>query len=270
MTGRVARFASQFWIEFWRFGIKQAQAALFGGLLLFLIILTQFWYPFDSLYRYDFLFLAAIGIQALLLLFRLETWREAGVIILFHAVATVMEIFKTSEAIGSWHYPEPALFQVFGVPLFAGFMYSAVGSYIARIWRLFDFRFSVYPQTWLAALLALLVYANFFTHHFIFDFRWVIFALSLWLFGRTWIYFRPGDTHWRMPLVVGFFLVAFFIWIAENVATFGNVWLYPTQQNAWHLVSVQKILAWYLLMLISFVLVSLVNRPRLYASAGSS
>ena len=67
-----------------------------------------------------------------------------------------------------------------------------------------------------------------------------------------------------MPLVVGFFLVAFFIWIAENVATFGNVWLYPTQQNAWHLVSVQKILAWYLLMLISFVLVSLVNRPRLY------
>ena len=120
MTGRVARFASQFWIEFWRFGIKQARAALFGGLLLFLIILTQFWYPFDSLYRYDFLFLAAIGIQALLLLFRLETWREAGVIILFHAVATVMEIFKTSEAIGSWHYPEPALFQVFGVPLFAG------------------------------------------------------------------------------------------------------------------------------------------------------
>jgi uncharacterized membrane protein YoaT (DUF817 family) len=31
------------------------------------------------------------------------------------------------------------------VPLFTGFMYAAIGSYIARCWRLFDFRFTRHP-----------------------------------------------------------------------------------------------------------------------------
>ncbi len=126
--------------EFWLFGVKQAYACLFGGFLLALMLGTRLWYPFeDHLHRYDFIFIAAVLFQLLLLAFRLETLREALVIVVFHLVATVMELFKTSDAIGSWVYPEEFIFGIGNVPLFTGFMYSAVGSYIARIWRIFEF-----------------------------------------------------------------------------------------------------------------------------------
>lgn len=251
--------------ELWLFGLKQAWACLFAGILLFFILLTQFWYPFESLYRYDFLFIVAVLIHVFLIAFRLETLREALVIVIFHLVATAMELFKTSPGINSWHYPGDALLVIGNVPLFAGFMYSAVGSYIARIWRIFDFRFSLYPRQWMAALLVLLVYINFFTHHYFYDIRWWLVGVSLVLFGRVWIHFRIDAVYRRMPLVLGFALVALFIWIAENVATYAKIWIYPSQAGEWALVSWQKIIAWYLLMLISFVLVSLVNRPRLAA-----
>jgi uncharacterized membrane protein YoaT (DUF817 family) len=65
-----------------------------------------------------------------------------------------------------------------------------------------------------------------------------------------------------MPLLVGFFLVALFIWFAENLATFARAWIYPQQTHGWSMVKWQKLGAWYLLMIISFVLVSLVSRPR--------
>jgi uncharacterized membrane protein YoaT (DUF817 family) len=254
----------QFAHEFWLFGLKQAWACLFAGILLFFILLTQFWYPFESLYRYDFLFIVALLLQFVLLAFRLETPREALVIVIFHLVATAMELFKTSPGINSWHYPGEAVLAIGNVPLFAGFMYSAVGSYIARVWRIFDFRFTSYPALWSTAVLALLVYINFFSHHYIYDIRWWLVGLSLVLFGRVWICFRIAETYRRMPLVLGFSLVALFIWIAENVATYARVWIYPSQSGEWVVVGWQKIVAWYLLMLISFVLVSLVNRPRLH------
>lgn len=248
--------------EFWLFGIKQALACLFGGYLLAMILLTSFWNPFAAtIHRYDFLFCAAIGFQIVLLAFRLESLREAAVILIFHVVATAMELFKTSDAIGSWHYPGEAMIRLGNVPLFAGFMYSAVGSYIARVWNLFDFRFSRYPPVWQSVLLVLLIYMNFFTHHFFLDLRYALLAASLLLFGRVFVYFRMDREHRRMPLVLGWALVATFIWFAENIATWSRIWLYPDQADGWRLVPVSKLIAWYLLMLLSFVLVSLVKLP---------
>lgn len=247
--------------EFWLFGIKQASACIFGGFLLALMIITRFWYPIDFLYRYDFLFLAAVAFQIFLLCFRLESPREAVVILVFHIVATVMELFKTSDGIRSWQYPEPFEIGIGNVPLFAGFMYSAVGSYIARVWRIFDFRYSSYPPYWSTVVLVTLIYANFFTHHYVVDIRWALIAASLLMFGRVMIYFKMNRLHRRMPLVLGWLLVALFIWFAENLATYANVWIYPMQKHHWQLVSLSKLVAWYLLMMLSFVLVSLVNRP---------
>jgi uncharacterized membrane protein YoaT (DUF817 family) len=252
--------------EFWLFGLKQAWACLFAGTLLFFILLTQFWYPFSSIARYDFLFIVAVVTQLLLLALRLETLREAAVIVVFHLVATGMELFKTSPGIASWHYPGDAVLAIGNVPLFAGFMYSAVGSYIARVWRIFEFRFTCYPPLWSTALLALLIYLNFFSHHYFYDIRWWLVGASLAIFGRVWIMFRIDAHYRRMPLVLGFSLVAFFIWIAENLATYAKVWIYPSQNGVWSMVSWQKIVAWYLLMLISFVLVSLVNRPHRHSA----
>lgn len=248
-------------LEFWLFGLKQAWACLFAGVLLGLILLTSLVWPDNAmLARYDFLFLAALSIQAALLICRMESWEEARIILIFHTVGTVMEIFKTH--MGSWSYPEENFIRLGGVPLFSGFMYSAVGSYMVRIWHLLEFRFSNYPPLWATGVLCIAIYVNFFTHHFGPDVRMALFGVAALLFGRCQIYFTPDKARMRMPLLIGFTLVAFFIWVAENLGTFGGVWVYPDQTGGWRMVSFAKMGSWWLLMLISFVLVTTIHRPK--------
>ncbi|MGE0213300.1 MAG: DUF817 domain-containing protein [Parvibaculaceae bacterium] len=249
--------------EFLLFGFKQGWACLFGGLLLALLLLTHLFYPRQApLARYDFLVIACIGLQAGMLAAKLETWEEARVILLFHIVGTIMEIFKT--AMGSWIYPEESLLRIGGVPLFSGFMYAAVGSYLARVWRIFDFRFTRHPPLWATALLAAGIYINFFTHHYVADVRWLLIAAAVAMFGRTIVWFTPWREPRPMPLVLGFLLVATFIWLAENLGTFARAWVYRHQAGAWTPVMPEKLTAWFLLMLISYVLVSLVHRPQAF------
>jgi len=248
-------------VEFIVFGLKQAWACLFGGVLLALIMLSALLWPEGAmLARYDALFLAALVIQAAMLGFRLEKPEEAVVIFLFHAVGTGMEVFKT--AAGSWTYPEANFFRIGGVPLFSGFMYAAVGSYIARVTRIFDMRYSHYPPLWSTFALALGIYVNFFSHHFIWDLRYLLFAVTFLLFWRCSVHYRVFRFRHRMPLLLGFFLVTLFIWLAENIGTASRIWLYPNQQGVWAPVSLGKFGSWYLLMIISFVLVNLVHRPK--------
>lgn len=257
VLGRVSAAA----FEFVSFGIKQGWACIFGGLLLALILATHLWYPDDAwLSRYDFLVLAAIAIQVVLIASGLETWEEARIILVFHVVGTAMEIFKTGA--GSWIYPEDNLLRIAGVPLFSGFMYAAVGSYLARVWRIFEFRFDRFPPLWMQGLLALAIYINFFAHHFTVDIRYGLFAATLLIYGRCVVWFRPDHAHRPMPLVIGFGLVALFIWFAENLGTLARAWSYPGQEAAWKLVSPAKFGSWYLLMIISFVLVALIHRTQ--------
>lgn len=246
--------------EFLAFAIKQGWACLFGGLILALLLATFLVYPDNApLARYDFLTLAAILIQVGMLAAKLETWEEARVIAVFHVVGTVMEVFKVYA--GSWIYPasDEAVLVIAGVPLFSGFMYAAVGSYIARVWRLFDFQFDRFPPLWAQGLLAVAIYANFFTHHYTLDVRNVLFLASLALYGPCVIWFRPDRAHRFMPLVLGLVLVALFIWFAENIGTFARAWTYPDQHQGWSPVSLAKLGSWYLLMIISFVLVAALN-----------
>ncbi|MGE0596454.1 MAG: DUF817 domain-containing protein [Hyphomonadaceae bacterium] len=247
--------------EFLLFGLKQAWACLFGGVMLALILGTHLFWPESAPFaRYDFLVIAAVAVQATLLATRLERWDEAVVIFIFHVVGTIMEVFKTAQ--GSWIYPEESVLRVGGVPLFSGFMYACVGSYIARIWRLFEVRFVNYPPLWTTWALALLAYANFFTHHYTIDIRNALFAFSVLIFWRTWFTFTPDRVPRRMPFLMGALLVSLFIWFAENLGTFAAAWVYPSQQDGWRLVPIDKMGAWYLLMLLSFVLVTLVHRPQ--------
>ncbi|QQR36068.1 DUF817 domain-containing protein [Devosia oryziradicis] len=249
-------------IEFLVFGLKQAWACLFGGLMLAMILLTTFWWPDNGIDRYDVFFVAAVLIQLGMLVFRLETPSEAKVILIFHIVGTGMELFKT--AAGSWIYPEDAFFRLGGVPLFSGFMYACVGSYMARILRIFDITFTRYPPVWMTVLLAVAIYVNFFSHHYIFDFRWVLFAVVIILYARSSMHYRVFRFRHRMPMLLAFLLVALFIWIAENIGTWSRAWIYPDQLDGWSLVSWSKLGSWYLLMLISVVLVTLVHPPKAY------
>ena len=254
--GAFAHFA----FEFVRFGIKQGWACLFAGLMLALLIATHLAYPKGAaLARYDFLVLASVAIQVAMLRLGLETWEEARVILVFHVVGTAMEIFKTS--VGSWVYPEPSLLRIGGVPLFTGFMYAAIGSYLARVWRLFDFRFTRHPPLWALGLLAAAIYVNFFTHHYTWDARPLLFLVAAALFGPCWVHFKVWKEHRRMPMLLGLFLVALFIWFAENIGTFTAAWVYPSQKAGWHMVSFGKLGAWFLLMIISYTMVAALNRP---------
>lgn len=256
-------------VEFLVFGLKQAWACLFGGAMLALIMATKLWWPQEAgLARYDFLFLSAVAIQLAMLALRLEKPSEAKVILIFHVVGTAMEIFKTSA--GSWIYPEENFFRIAGVPLFSGFMYAAVGSYLARVSRIFDMRYTNYPPLWATVLLCAAIYVNFFAHHFTVDIRYGLFAATALLYLRTVVHYRVFRFRHRMPLLLGFLLVALFIWFAENIGTWSRAWIYPGQGNGWAPVSIHKLGAWYLLMIISFVLVTLVHRPRPMDSARSS
>ena len=242
------------------FAWAQIRAAAFAIWLLILIVASYLiWDPTWAVARYDALLFAAIGIQVFLLAKGWETWEEAKAIIIFHIVGTVMEIFKTWA--GAWVYPEPCLFRIEGVPLFTGFMYSAVGSYIARIWRILDLRFDHYPPIALTAVLAVLIYFNFYTHHYVWDWRYALMAATVILFWRTGVTLQVEGRFLRLPLWPLFIAVGVLIWTAENIATWANVWLYPVQMDGWRFVPLAKIGSWTLLMIVSFVLVSAIHRP---------
>lgn len=247
-------------VEFLVFGLKQGWACIFGAALLVVLFATRLWYPDDAaLARNDFLTIAAILFQVIMVAARLETVRELRVIVLFHIVGTGMELFKTD--VGSWSYAGDGVLMIGAVPLYSGFMYAAVGSYMVRVFRLFDLRFDRYPRRWITAIIAALIYVNFFTHHYIWDFRLVLFAAVIVVFGRTVMHVRIFRNRLRMPVLLAFVLVALFIWLAENIATFSNAWLYPNQEDGWQLVSIAKLGSWFLLMIISVVLVAWVYKP---------
>jgi uncharacterized membrane protein YoaT (DUF817 family) len=246
--------------EFLWFGLKQGWACLFGGAMLALILGTHLLWPDRApVSRYDFLVVGALLIQAAMLALKLESWEEAKVIFLFHVAGTVMELFKTAH--GSWVYPEDSVLRIGMVPLFSGFMYAAVGSYIARVQRTFHIRVRRYPPLWATWALAAAIYVNFFAHHWLPDVRLGLFAATALLFGPGWFYFTADRTRRSMPLLLGFVLVALFIWFAENLGTFGRAWAYPGQTDGWEMVGIEKLGSWFLLMIISIVLVSIVHRP---------
>ena len=248
-------------VEFLVFGLKQAWACLFGGLFLAVILGSGFLWPHDSAYsRYDFLFLSAVAIQLAMLALKLEQPREVLVIAAFHVIGTMMELFKTSH--GSWTYPEAALFRIAGVPMFSGFMYGAVGSYLARVTRIFELGYTGYPRPLFTGLLAISIYVNFFADYYGWDFRILLFAATAALYGRCIVYFRVFKEWRKMPMILGFALVAVFIWIGENLGTWSKVWLYPNQKHGWELVSFSKFGSWFLLMIISFVLVNVMHKPQ--------
>ncbi len=247
--------------EFTMFTLKQAWASLFGALLLVGMILSaRIWQTDWSLARYDALLIYALALQVLFLATGMESWREARVILLFHLTGTAMEIFKVNA--GSWGYPGDGILKLWGVPLFSGFMYAAVGSFMARVIRLFDMRFAPYPPFWTTLVLATAIYVNFFAHHFLPDIRLALFAATVLLFARTRIWFRIADSWYWMPLPLAAFLSSFFLWLAENIGTGTKTWLY-SGQSSHQMVSLAKMGSWYLLLYVSFVTVTLVLRDAL-------
>lgn len=263
-----------FFYEFLTFGLKQAQACIFAGSFFVLLFLSHHIH-IPGLARYDFLFLSALLIQLVLYLTKIETKKEIAVIFLFHIIGLVLEIYKTSPEVGSWSYPEESFFKLGTVPLYSGFMYASVGSYISQAWKIMKLEILEKPgiswanwakwHSFLAVLLATAIYINFFTNHFWTDIRWVLIPLVFILFWKTWVRFTVSKKLgkiYKMPLNISFILIAFFIWIAENISTFFGAWQYPDQVHVWNVVSTQKITSWFLMVIISFIIVASLKKNK--------
>lgn len=75
------------------------------------------------------------------------------------------------------------------------------------------------------------------------------------MFWKTRLSFQLDQKRFNLPMLPVLILLAFLIWIAENISTFYKIWLYPSQVDAWHMVGWGKLGSWYLLLLLSLVLV---------------
>lgn len=241
--------------EFLGFIHKQTLACIFAG-SFFVLLAASKYLPLFGMPRYDFLLLSAITLQIALLASKIETLDELKTICVFHVLGLCLEIFKTHPAIASWSYPEFAYSKIFGAPLYAGFMHAAVASYVVQAWRLLDLKLEHYPRYSLSLPIAALIYLNFFTHHFIGDFRWWLCAALLFVFRKTRVRFTPSNREYRMPLLGSFMLIGFLIWIAENISTFLGAWVYPNQSSVWQIVHIGKISSWSLLVVITIIIVA--------------
>jgi uncharacterized membrane protein YoaT (DUF817 family) len=196
-----------------------------------------------------------------------ETGREVGVIAVFHLVGLALELFKVR--MGSWSYPDVGVATVAGVPMYSGFMYASVGSYVCQAWRRFDLRIAGY-RPWLTGLAAALVYANFFTEQWLPDLRLPLAGLLVGVTLRTTMWFTVGPRRYGMPLALSFVLIGSVLWVAENAATFLRAWRYPDQRLDWTMVHPAKVGSWSLLVVVSIVLVAAVKATegRLYGRPG--
>jgi uncharacterized membrane protein YoaT (DUF817 family) len=241
--------------EFLVFGLKSARACIFAGLFFGLLFLSHR-IPLFGLARYDFLCLAAVALQILLLLGGLETRDEALTLCAFHFLGLCLELFKTHPAVASWSYPEPGLLKIGTVPIYSGFMYAAVASYMCQSWRILELELEAYPVYLLSVPLSAAIYLNFFSNHFMVDLRWVLAAAVVVVFWRTRVRFRVTQQVRKMPLLLSFLLIGLFVWVAENISTFLGAWVYPEQRTAWQLVSAGKISSWVLLVIVSLLIVA--------------
>ncbi|WP_150271452.1 DUF817 domain-containing protein [Paenibacillus tepidiphilus] len=253
-------------VQLLHFGYHQAMScifpvAIFGTLALSGTVQVPF------IERYDLILLVLLTVQVLMYRSGLETLDEIKVICVFHIIGLLLEIYKVH--MGSWAYPEPGLTKLFGVPLYSGFMYASVASFMCQIWRRLDMDMTGWPGLLSAGLLGGAIYLDFFTHHFLPDFRWWLTALVVVVFWRTWIIYRVRTVTYRMPLTLAFAIVGFFIWLAENIATFFNAWKYPDQHEVWQPVSFSKISSWFLLVIISVIIVAQLKHVKATRQGGN-
>lgn len=176
-------------MQFLHFGYHQAMSCLFPVAIFGTLALSSL-VDWPIIHRYDAILLILVAVQYLMYRGGLETIDEVKVIGLFHIIGLMLEMYKVH--MGSWSYPEPGLTKLLGVPLYSGFMYASVASFMCQIWR----RLGMDMTGW------------------------------------------PG----LIP--------------AENITTFFNAWKYPDQHAAWKLVSFSKISSWFLLVIISVIIVA--------------
>lgn len=188
--------------QFITFGVQEALSCIFPVIIFGALALSKV-VDVPFLHRYDLLLLICIAAQLFMLFSGLETKDELKVICMFHVIGLVLEIYKVH--MGSWSYPEEGWSKVFGVPLYSGFMYASVASYICQAWRRLDLTITNWPRSYYTIGISALIYLNFFTHHYLIDVRWWLIVLLFLIFFKTKVYFKVNQVVYMMPVVLSFF-----------------------------------------------------------------
>ncbi|MBS1538851.1 MAG: DUF817 domain-containing protein [Bacteroidetes bacterium] len=249
----------RYWRSLFYFGIKNAVSCSFA-IFIFVMLALSKKLEYHWIYRYDFLLILCIMHQVCMVLWKIESKDELLVICMFHVLGLLLELYKVHK--GSWSYPEPGLTKIFGVPLYSGFMYASVASYMCQAWRWFDLKLIKPPHQIVSVLLAMAIYLNFFTHHYIYDFRWALLASVFVIYFPSKIYFTPNKTVFSMHVVVSMTLIGVFIWIAENIATFLGAWKYTYQHHNWTIVDAGKLSSWILMAIVSYIIIFELKRVK--------
>lgn len=238
---------------------KQIQCCAFP-LLFFVLLGGSRAIHLPGVARYDLIFVGALAIQLGMLVAKVETVDEAKTISLFHLLGLGLELFKVK--VGSWSYPEAGLLKLGGVPLYSGFMYASVGSYVCQAWRRFNLQVNLWPPASQVAALGAALYLNFFAHHIIPDLRFFLCVLVVWVFRDVIVFFNVAGYRRSMPLLTSFLLIGCTLWVAENAATYLGAWQYPYQRDGWRLVELGKISSWSMLVIVSVILVAQLKKAK--------
>ncbi|MEO0343657.1 MAG: DUF817 family protein [Pseudomonadota bacterium] len=240
----------------------QICAAWFG--IAFLVAIAgsaAIWQEDWALARNDALF--GVGVALVLLVFMLGVNRgfDAVPMVFVFALGIGLELQKTG--IGAWAYADDGTLMLGAKPLFVGFMYASVASYVIRALRLKGLQVLHLPHWGWAALGGIVLYGAYFL------------ALPFW--GRPvlilWaglLYHRarvqsPSGSWLPVPVALGF--AALLLWVAENVGTMSGTWTY-SGQSAGELVSLSKIGAWFVLLTVIFSVVTYLGRDALWRDKG--
>jgi uncharacterized membrane protein YoaT (DUF817 family) len=238
--------------HFLLFGLQQALACIFPVFVFASLAVSHLFAGFIP--RYDFMLIACLLTQVVMFYTKIETKDEVLVVCVFHLLGLCMELFKVH--FGSWSYPEFAYTKIAGVPLYSGFMYASVASYLCQAWRRLDLQMLNWPPHWPVRVIGALIYLNFFSNHFIPDLRNLIGVFVLLLFWKSVVVFHVDGKAYRMPVALSFLLIGFFIWLAENIATRFGAWKYAYQHKTWAMVDYQKISSWAFLVIVSYIIVA--------------
>jgi uncharacterized membrane protein YoaT (DUF817 family) len=198
------------------FCLKHARAGLFAGLFFIPFFITPTT-GMLSIARDDILFGLAIGIQIWMHKTKLQSNHELKMVILFYVLGFILEYFKLKTATGIETLAHTSWSNINGVPLFVGFIYAALSSYMMQAWRLFTLRIRHYPPYWMAITLAGLSYLHFFSQH---DYVAYFTACAVGLYGPSLILFKSHSRERQAPLLLSAILIGGFIYLANSICHF--------------------------------------------------
>ncbi|MEM9715681.1 MAG: DUF817 family protein [Pseudomonadota bacterium] len=232
----------------------QIRAAVFGIAFLAAIVGTAvIWSPDWALARNDALFGVGVVLMVAVFWTGVNRMADAVPIGIVFLLGIGLELHRTG--VGAWAYADGGVLKLGAKPLFVGFMYAAVASYVIRSLRLKELVVTRLPHWAVAAFVSVSIYGMFFVG--VPDWvRPAVLALAVIVFGMARVV-APSGSWLPVPVALG--LAAVLLWCAENVGTFSGTWTYRGQGPG-ELVDLTKISAWFLLLTVIFWVVTYFGR----------